>query len=92
MEFTELLNIYKELNIGDEFLKDIEDLDYDFLADEKDRLQAKANVMQRWKGQKNLRKSIKQDALLLQSSGGLDQQNFDRLLRWRDDRNVFLSE
>ena len=69
-----------------------EDLDYDFLAAEKDRSQAKANVMQRWKGRKNLRKSTKQEPLLLQSSGGLDQQNFDRLLRWRDDRNVFLSE
>ena len=69
-----------------------EHLDYDFLAPEEDRLQAKESVMQGWNTQADSRAVAEQNNLLLEASGRLNQKDFDRLLRWRDDRNVFLSE
>ncbi|MDG2408810.1 MAG: C cytochrome precursor [Pirellulales bacterium] len=69
-----------------------ENLDYDFLSGEEDRLQARENVMQGWDAQADSRAAAEQNNLLLDASGRLNQKDFNRLLRWRDDRNVFLSE
>ena len=69
-----------------------ENLDYDFLSGEEDRLQARENVMQGWDAQAGSRAAAEQNNLLLDASGRLNQKDFNRLLRWRDDRNVFLSE
>ena len=69
-----------------------ENLNYDVFLAEEDRLQAKEKVMQGSDAQADPRAATEQNNLLLDASGRLNQKDFNRLLRWRDDRNVFLSE
>ena len=66
--------------------------DYDFLAPESDREAVRAEVLHNWDTQADSRKSRGMPELFLKPDGQLDQEKFDRLLRWRDDREVFLSE
>ena len=69
-----------------------EDLEYDFLAPENDRAVARKKVLQMWDAKADSRARDVKTELLLEPSGRLNQTEFKRLLRWRDDRNVFLSE
>ncbi|MDG2207465.1 MAG: C cytochrome precursor, partial [Pirellulales bacterium] len=69
-----------------------DNLDYDFLAPEADREAAQADVLRNWEARAMVRKGDVMSELLLKPNGQLDQERFDRLLRWRDDREVFLSE
>jgi hypothetical protein len=69
-----------------------EQLEYDFLAPEDDRAVARKKVLQMWDAKADSRAGDVQAELLLEPSGRLNQTEFERLLRWRDDRNVFLSE
>ena len=46
-----------------------ENLDYDFLSGEEDRLQAKKSVMQGWNTQADSRAVAEQNNLLLEASG-----------------------
>ena len=66
-----------------------ENLDYDFLSGEEDRLQARENVMQGWDAQADSRAAAEQNNLLLDAYGRLNQKDFNRLLRRRDGRYFF---
>ena len=53
---------------------------------------AQKKVLQMWNAKADSRAGVVQADLLLDPSGRLNRIDFKRLLRWRDDRNVFLSE
>lgn len=65
---------------------------YDFLAPESDRDAARDEVLQSWDAQAGSRTDRADAELLLEPNGHLNRAAFDRLLRWRDDRDIFLSE
>lgn len=67
------------------------DLEYDFLAPQEKRREQASELVERWR-------SIREPALagrvdlLLDQNGNMIRTEFDRLLRERDNRNVFLAE
>lgn len=69
-----------------------EEFDYDFLAPEADREAARSLVLKMWAAKAALPAGDQRAELLLNAEGGLNHLEFDRLLRWRDDRDVFLTE
>ena len=68
------------------------DLDYDFLGSSEQRQAALRQALEIWDRQRQEQKWVARDALLLGESGQLQEAELQRLLRWRDDRDVFLSE
>ncbi len=69
-----------------------DNLEYDFLVPEANRESVQADILRKWEAQALVRKGDERSELLLKPNGQLDQERFDRLLRWRDNREVFLSE
>ena len=69
-----------------------EKLDYDFLGPVAGRQAAKSNAMKIWNRQREIAPRAGDDALLLDDSGGVNDAEFQRLLRWRDNRPVTLAE
>ena len=68
------------------------DLDYDFLGSSEQRQAALQQALEIWNRQRQEQKWGARDALLLGESGQLQEAELQRLLRWRDDRDIFLSE
>jgi hypothetical protein len=69
-----------------------EDLDYDFLGSQEQREAAVEQVLQIWQHQRQAEKWGASDSLLLDEAGQLKEAEMQRLLRWRDDRDIFISE
>ncbi len=69
-----------------------EDLDYDFLGSQEQREAAVEWVLQIWQHQRQAEKWGASDPLLLDEAGQLKEAEMQRLLRWRDDRDVIIAE
>jgi len=69
-----------------------EDLDYDFVGSQEQREAAVEWVLQIWQHQRQAEKWGASDSLLLDEAGQLKEAEMQRLLRWRDDRDVIIAE
>ena len=68
-----------------------QDLDYDFLDDQELRREKASELVRRWGATRAPELAGRTD-LLLDGDGNMIRQEFDRLLRERDNRRVFLAE
>jgi hypothetical protein len=69
-----------------------QDFNYDFLGPGKQRQAALQQALEIWNLQRQEQKWGGSDALLLDESGRLKEAELQRLLRWRDDRDIFIAE
>ena len=69
-----------------------ENLEYDFLAAEADREAVQKKVLESWRAQHEADPATAVPELLLDASGQLQEAQLQRLLRWRDDRDIFIAE
>ena len=69
-----------------------ENLEYDFLAAEEDREAVQKKVLESWRARHEADPATAVPELLLDASGQLQEAELQRLLRWRDDRDIFLGE
>ena len=69
-----------------------QDFNYDFLGPGKQRQAALQQALEIWNLQRQEQQWGGSDALLLDESGRLKEAELQRLLRWRDDRDIFIAE